>query len=112
MVAVILIASGLLLVVLGELGRRRLLRQNAVAGLRTPLTMSDRAAWEHVHWKAAPWVISSGLSPAAAGVAILVAGTAGVLPWATLGSAVISVTLLAIGTLRAQRDYRRQQDSR
>lgn len=97
--------------VLGELGRRRLLKQNAIAGLRTPLTMSDRAAWEYVHHKAAPWVISSGLLLLVAGLAGLVAGTPDVLSWAVLVAGISSVALLPIGTFRAQRDYRRRENS-
>jgi uncharacterized membrane protein len=101
----VLMGVGLLLVVVGELGRRGRLPRNSFVGIRLFSTMRDDLSWQRAHRAAGRLIILSGLPLLAVG-AIGLAAPRSISPVLILGSVALMLVIIGVATWRAARATR------
>lgn len=69
--AILLIATGVLLAWVGLRSASGRLPRNRVLGVRTPRTVASDGAWAAAHRTAGPWLVAAGAAVALPGVVLL-----------------------------------------
>ncbi|SFQ49324.1 SdpI/YhfL protein family protein [Amycolatopsis arida] len=102
------VALGVALFLTARLGASGRLRRNPYFGLRTPRSLADDAAWDHVHRKAAP-VVRVAFAVVVVGTAVLVVTTGDMALFITtlLTTDVLAVVVLLVAVWIGHRDLPR-----
>jgi uncharacterized membrane protein len=95
-----LVGVGLLMAVVGELGRRSRLPRNGFVGIRLSSTMRNDLTWQRAHRAAGGLISLSGLPLVAAGAIGLVTSTSAFRILA-FGAAAVMLVILGVATWRA-----------
>lgn len=95
-------AAGVVLLVMAALGAKGTLPRNGFAGIRTHKTMASDEAWNVGHRAAAGYTAVAGVASIGGGVAALfVADNDAAIAALSLGTAVVTVSLVLLATRRA-----------
>ncbi|QKW37732.1 SdpI family protein [Actinomadura sp. NAK00032] len=106
---IILIASGVLVAVVGRLGATGRIQRNGLIGIRTRRSMADDESWLVVHRRAQPWMHASGASLIATGAVAIATGSNEPVAAVTTLVGVVACALFAVaGTAAGHRELARR----
>ncbi|GAA1803640.1 SdpI family protein [Actinomadura chokoriensis] len=106
---IILVASGVLLAVVGRLAATGRIKRNEFLGIRTKRSKADDESWRIVHQRAQPWMHASGAALLVTGAAVLAIGSDGaVTGLLTLAGVLVCMVFALLGVAAGHRGLARR----